>query len=240
MRKSAARTLVLIFTLFLCSAPAIGAEHFCMVRHIEDAMRLNEERKPLYAALSNGESVKVSEALIQFEKNLIWQSKFGDLVSYPFQAAGIPILCSDYISMEKTPAFANQFAQGVPQAQDFVPAPLKGIKESLEKAIDKKDYAQIVKIADTYIVTLEKEPRFNCMVRHFIESLRRVAGLAPQYQKMTDSTVASWGLRFISQKTLKGHLEFLDEAARIDKLAVPTQIKGIPILCQDVPAIPPA
>jgi len=211
-----------------------------MVRHIEDAMKLNEERKPLYAALSNGESVKVSEALIQFEKNLVWQSKFGDLVSYPFQAAGIPILCSDYISMEKTPAFANQFAQGAPSPQNFVELPLAEMKEALQKAIDQKNHAEVVKIADSYIASLEKEPRFHCMVRHFLESLRRVAGLAPQYQKMTDSTVAIWGLRFISQKTLKGHLDFLDEAIRIDKLAMPVQLKGVPILCQDVPAIPPA
>jgi hypothetical protein len=39
---------------------------------------------------------------------------------------------------------------------------------------------------------------------------------------------------------LAAHLDSLDESARIDMMAAPVQAMNVPIICQDVPYIPPA
>jgi hypothetical protein len=56
----------------------------------------------------------------------------------------------------------------------------------------------------------------------------------------TNSSLVKWGAGFISNQMLAGHLDGLEESARIDMLAAPVQAMNLPIICQDVPYIPPA
>lgn len=69
------------------------------------------------------------------------------------------------------------------------------------------------------------------MIRHFLESIRRVAGLAPTYGVRT---------MFISKQMLWAHVRSLKKASELDQMAAPLQAEGLPILCQDVPYIPAA
>jgi hypothetical protein len=114
------------------------------------------------------------------------------------------------------------------------------IKIALTAALQSDDFDGMVAISTEHIEELEKEPRFNCMVRHFLESVRRIAGLAPQYQVLAKTKLGSYGTKFISKRILKGHIKALDEAAHIDLLSAPVQAQNIPIVCQDVPHIPAA
>lgn len=211
-----------------------------MYRHIDDAMMLNHARAPVYRALSAGKSTAVSEAMISFEKDLLRGAKIADAVAFPLHLQGIPILCSDYVSMSETPAFRPTYKNGAPNMLQFKRPPLQSLKDSLSVALKYNDFDQMVEISTRAIHELEKEPRFNCMVRHFLESIRRVAGLAPQYQMMTESKLSAGTAKFLSKKILSGHLKSLDEAGHIDLLAAPIQVMNIPIVCQDVPHIPVA
>ncbi|MBS1972130.1 MAG: hypothetical protein JSU04_17600 [Bdellovibrionales bacterium] len=211
-----------------------------MYRHIDDAMILNQARAPIYNRLSNGESAIVSEAMISFEKGLLRSASLADAAAFPFQLSGIPILCVDYIHMSETPSFRNSFAQGAPKLSQFHPLNIQSVKTALTAALQSDDFESMIEIATQSIEELNKEPRFNCMVRHFLESARRIAGLAPQYQVMAGSRLSAYGTKFISKKILKGHIKSLDEAARIDLLSAPVQAQNIPIVCQDVPHIPTA
>lgn len=211
-----------------------------MYRHMSEAMTLNHARQPVYASLSGGKSNTVSEAMISFEEDLIGSASFADAVAYLFQLNGIPILCVDYVSMANTPELSKSYKNGAPDFSLFRQPDMKTMKETLTAAIEQENFALVVELTNRYIEELDKEPRFNCMVRHFLESARRVAGLAPQYQAMTRSSLVAYGVKFISKKVLEGHVKGLDESVRIDVLAAPVQAGDLPIVCQDVPPIPPA
>lgn len=229
----------LLLPLLTCSAFA-KAEHSCMYRHLDDAMILNHSRAPHYRELSGGQSTVVSEAMISFEKRLIRTAGIADAVALPLHLQGIPILCVDYVSMSETPAFRTTFKNGPPSMSQFKRLPVQPLKDSLNLALKYNDFDKMVEISTLAINELEKEPRFNCMVRHFLESLRRIAGLAPQYQMMAESKLSSATAKFLSKRVLSGHIQSLDEATHIDLLAAPVQAMNIPMVCQDVPHIPVA
>lgn len=223
---------------FLTCSVFAKAEHSCMYLHIDDAMILNQARAPIYSRLSDGESDGVSEAMISFEKGLLRAASIADAVAFPLQVSGIPILCVDYVHMSETPPFRNSFAQGAPKLSQFHQLDIYAVKVALTAALQSDDFESLIEIATQNIEVLEREKRFNCMVHHFLESIRRVAGLAPQYQAMAKSKLSAYGTKLISKKVLKGHIKYLDEAAHIDLLAAPVQAQNIPIICQDVPHTP--
>lgn len=211
-----------------------------MYHHIDDAMILNQARAPVYNRLSNGDSAVVSAAMISFEKGLLRSASIADAAAYPLQVSGIPILCVDYIHMSETPPLRTSFAQGAPKMSQFHQLDIGAVKVALTAALQTDDFESMIEISTQYVEELNKEPRFNCMVRHFLESVRRIAGLAPQYQLMAKSKLSAYGTKFVSKKILKGHIKSLDEAAHIDLLSAPVQAQNIPIVCQDVPHIPTA
>jgi hypothetical protein len=201
-----------------------------MYRHVQEALTLNQERQPHYSAITGGKSIPVSKALIQFEKTLITQSRFADFIARPYQWAGIPIACVEYISMSETPQFRTHYLEGPPNLMDFRPAKAEVLVNLLKAEVKHKNFELAETIADLQIGEIEKEPRFNCLIRHLLESMRRVAGFARQHAAGS----------FISKQLLKGHLKALETASQIDRIAAPIQAAGVPIVCQDVPFIPPA
>ncbi|HEV2147105.1 MAG TPA: hypothetical protein VGR37_06865, partial [Longimicrobiaceae bacterium] len=88
------------------------------------------------------------------------------------------------------------------------------------------------------LAALEATPCCHCMLRHMLESMLRVATLAPVHAARAEEA----GMRStagLSRLLLRLHLLALSDAAKLDVLAAPIQARGIPILCQDVPPIPP-
>lgn len=79
----------------------------------------------------------------------------------------------------------------------------------------------------------------NCMLRHMLESIRRIARLSPRHHMRA----LDFGLRSpisLSDDLIKAHLKWLDEAVELDRMAAPLHRLGIPIICNDVPTIPDA
>lgn len=211
-----------------------------MYRHVDEAMILNQSRSSVYQEVSGGKSRVVSEAMISFERALSRSASLADALALPLNLSGIPILCADLISMSKTPPLRFSYEQGAPSLSQFHLPDLQSIKAALNVALMDEDFNSLVNLSNRYIHELEHEPRFNCMVRHFLESIRRMAGLAPQYQLMAKSKLGAKTAKFISKNVINGHIKGLDEAAHIDLLAAPLQAQNLPIVCQDIPHIPPA
>ncbi len=77
----------------------------------------------------------------------------------------------------------------------------------------------------------------NCMLRHMLESIRRIARLSPRHHMRA----LDFGLRspiVLSDDLIKAHLKWLVEAVELDRMAAPLHRLGIPIICNDVPTIP--
>lgn len=209
----------------------------CLSQHNYEALQLNQLRKPLYAGLSSGQSQVVSDKLIWMERKLSLVVPFADAWAAPYQAAGIPILCQDFISMDETPLFTASNPEGKDSLHNFRPADVSQIKIRLLELLKAKNYEQLAEYADSQIQDLHRTPRYNCMVRHILESIRRMAALTPVHAKKAKAA-GKLSTEFLSATILRSHIYILSESAEIDRLAAPLQAQGLLIVCQDVPYIP--
>ncbi|ASD62768.1 hypothetical protein [Bdellovibrio bacteriovorus] len=233
---------VILFSFAVFAVPALSWAGLkdvrpCLSEHIHEALVLNKERKPLYMNLSDGKSKAVSDKLIWMERKLSVAVPFADAWAAPYQAAGIPILCQDFISMSETPKFQAQNPEGPDSLHNYRRPDIAGIKSRLLELYKAKAYQQLAEYADKQIVDLDQKPRYNCMVKHILESVRRMAALTPVHAQKSKAKnkVSS---EFLSRTVLRSHIMLLDDSAEIDEVAAPLQAAGLPIVCQDVPYIP--
>lgn len=229
-------------TLVLCIAgPALAADtnSYCMREHLEDAIRLNLERRPLYAAESDQRSLIISDHLISVERQaLLFNRIFGfDRNALPYQTAGVRLLCAEFVSMQEVPPFQSRGVRPWPDLGTFVPIDGLILARQLRGAWKQGGLDGLIHEAEVTIERLASEPRFHCMVRHVLESVIRAARLAPHH----DRKARRLGLQSpfpLSIDFTISQLQGLKDAADLDAAAAPLQADGIPILCQDVPAIP--
>lgn len=162
---------------------------------------------------------------------------FVDGMAVTYQEAGIPILCQDLISMSETPKFTPRNPDGKDSIHNYRRPDIKGISQTLLELYKAKAYLQMADYADKLVLELDQQPRYNCLVKHMLESIRRIATLTPVY------AVKSKALNKVSSETLsrillRSHIRVLKDSAEIDEAAAPLQADGLPIICQDVPSIP--
>ncbi len=108
-------TIILLLNAALTTTALVAEFRSCTREHLEEAITLNNERQPLYAALSNNQSIAISSALIEIEHKLLRMAILSDVVSYFYQKAGVPLLCDEYVSMSLTPKFSEKSAQPWPK-----------------------------------------------------------------------------------------------------------------------------
>lgn len=209
----------------------------CLGVHIRDAMILNDRRASFYEKLSQGRSREISQRLIAMEKKLAVVAPLADLVASVFQISGVPILCEDFIDMAEAPAMRGYNPEGLHSGSSLAPPPLNEIESVMRDLLRKRAYEDLALFADQHVRRLAAMPHFNCLMKHMLESIRRVAALTPQHKAVS---VQRLGLssEFLSRRILSSHINLLKESAQIDLLAVPLQMEGLPIVCQDVPEIP--
>jgi hypothetical protein len=209
----------------------------CLSQHIREAMDLNQVRKPLYSKLSNGKSKIVSDKLIWMERKLIVAVPFADAWAAPYQAAGIPILCQDFVSMSETPKFLARNPDGKDSLHNYRRPDVEGIKDRLLELYKAKAYMLLAHFADTQIKELDQKPRYNCMVKHILESIRRMAALTPVHAAKSKA-LNKVSSEYLSRIVLRSHILLLEDSAEIDAAAAPLQAEALPIVCRDVPYIP--
>ncbi len=211
----------------------------CFREHLREAIAINKARRPIYAQLSNFHSIEISDRLIAGEQ----LAKFASYLFHNFDAQaevyqqkGINIVCDEFISMSLTPKFSSYGPLPHPDLRGFRELDPYGIRRSLVRAMD-DGYPQTVKVARQWISEIEKtDARFNCMTRHLLESVGRIAKFAPKHIQKAKAL----GLKSpagISDAMISSHILMLPESVAIDNLAAPIQAQGIQILCQDVPPI---
>ena len=213
---------------------------FCITHHIEEAMEINKERRERYSALTKGKSRTLSNFLIASEKMSLIPVKMQELKALPFNKKGIDILCTEVISMKKTPAFKSKVSlKNFPKIEKFRRWSVVKLAKDLYGAHKKRDFLMASTLLRKEMKGLEKFPGMYCMHRHVIESMLRASNYGPIHQKNARSLdldvkelgEVSWN--FILSQILTFPLAY-----QIDKMAFPFQQKGIPIICQDVPYIP--
>ena len=199
-----------------------------------DAIALNEARAPLYAVLSGGASVAISRQLILTERALLPVARWFDRRASVWERAGIPILEDVFVPMETAPAFAER-GRTLRGTND---APLDGAVRSrvLRRYRDAGFEGAALALCEA-IDAFSAEPGADCLVRHLLESARRLTVVAPGHIRAArERQMAS--PRWLLFLLLRLHLWGLAAARKLDLRARPLQERGIPILAQDLPPIP--
>jgi hypothetical protein len=205
-------------------------------RHLREALELNRKRAPLYAAITDGESEPISRSLIRMEWMLLPVARWYDRRAVPYHNAGIPLLEDAFVSMTETPRFLRyrEPSPRTPARRLDGAATARGVRRAFRERGFEGATARLKE--DLHL--LDDEPSFHCMTRHLLESTLRIALLADQHAQ----DAAGRGLPSsigISTDLVRIHLWGIPSAVRLDRRAAPLQRRGIPILCQDVPPIPP-
>lgn len=209
----------------------------CMEIHLREAAQLNRERMPRYSALTGGRSRGISRRLIWAERLGIPLAWYVDWRAREFQAAGIRLVCDDYVAMAQTPAFRERIPDPAPLSA-FTPADPKRIRRAIGRAYRSGGFPAASTAIEHEIEQLHATPTFHCMTRHLLESALRISNRAPLYEARARA-LGMKSPREVSRIMLDMHLFSLGEAARLDRRAAPLQAEGVPIICQDVPPIPP-
>jgi hypothetical protein len=210
----------------------------CFQLHLEEAIALNEKRKPLYSWLTQGRSDAISDKLIESEKVSLIFARTVDDAARPYQQAGVAVACDEFVSMADVPVFREQYAFEPEPLTAFEPVDGVALRDRLEASFADEGFAGLAASADAALHALEEPRAYHCMVRHMLESLRRIANLAPVHEADAHECGLASPLS-ISEDLVELHLLSIDPAARLDDQASVLQSEGIPILCQDVPSIPP-
>ncbi len=211
---------------------------YCFYDHIVDAIAINEERKPRYEELTGGRSRAISGKLISSEKLARAVAVTFDLRAHRFQDQGIDVVCDEFVSMALTPEFSPY--------SELTPAPLSEFEKingvalaaRLTASLVDDGYAGLADTVEAELAELAPLPTYHCMVRHLLQSILRTANFTPVH--VADAEALGFDSpRSISRDLVAAQIAMLPSAAGLDRDAAPIQATGVPIICQDVPPIPP-
>ena len=214
-------------------------ESRCMERHLREAAAINRERMPWYDSLTDGRSRGISRRLIWTERLGVVAAWYVDWRARPFQHEGIRIVCDDFVPMAHTPAFRPRAADPPPPLSAFVPADARRIRRDVERARRRGGFPAAGEVLEREIQRLSGTPAYHCMLRHLLESALRISNQAPRYAAEARARGLAGSPEGLSRTLLDLHLLTLGDAVKLDVRAAPLQAVGIPIICQDVPPIPP-
>ncbi len=228
---------IVLFVFLLLSSQNVLASAGCFSQHFRDAILINEQRKNIYASFKNGYTRKISDRLISMEKRMMIPAWISDQWTHFFHQKGISVLCTELQDMSLTPPMPTALPLSIqPSRKDFISFDMHSLRKSLNSSLS-LGMDQFTKQVQHQLELLEKEPRVNCLVRHFLESLRSFAKSHQRNILNLPTTERKWFSAF-TKLLLKGHIYYLHESHEIDKLALEAQVDGLPIICQDVPPIP--
>jgi hypothetical protein len=207
--------------------------------HLRDAIRINQERASLYSRLTGGASESISKWLLLSERCSLPFCKIPDRWAKPFLDAGIPIVKEEFMSMSGISNFQDRFPFEPASLSQFQSKRGNQISTSLLRAYRRSGFSGASVAAQDELNRLGEDRTFHSMLRHILESVIRVSNLAPLHEErrrklfLADSTLP------LSKWLFFSHFGAFSFATWIDGIAAPLQAKGIPILFQDVPGIPP-
>lgn len=210
----------------------------CFRTHMTEAIALNLDRMPRYAELSDGATRAISASLILGELASLAVSDAVDEAARPYQEEGVCIVCDDFVSMETAPEFRETFEFEPLPISEFEPLDAARLVDLILGTYACGGFEGLSDALEAEIEELEAAPNFHCMVRHLLESMLRMSNLAPLHDReATDLGLPS--TRDLSWSLVRMHTLVLAAAVEVDATAAPLQAEGLPIICRDVPPIPP-
>lgn len=246
--------IFLVTASFIYCYPFRLEAHYCLTKHLLDAIKLNQTRLPLYQkATNNLSTTPISLGLITMEVTMLPALLYLDLKAQKFHKKGIPLFCHEIVSMQKTPPFLASIATNHLVENDDTQRNKNLInlntyhyfkEEILAQLKEKNNFDRI--FWHKLETTLKKEiddvntrggEQYNCLYRHMLESMVRTAHFATSYEILNLSDAEQREMGKLSYRFFKLHLYAFGLSHYFDTLAYPIQQRGTPIICNDVPPL---
>lgn len=206
--------------------------------HLREAIALNTERKPIYAALTDGATAPLSYLLIASEEALLEDARSFDERARPFQTGGIPIVANDFVSMTLVAAHdAPVPHQGhwEPQMRDEATAALAPLL-----TVDPKQFEDVCHLIYGALQALEElEDAYDvhlAMTKHMLESAGLAALHAIDYAEQSRGQTTTLSADLVAFQ-LVGPVRD-DVGLTVDWLVAPFHEQGVGLIVNDVPPIP--
>lgn len=206
-------------------------------RHLSDASKINQERKPRYELLTEGKSKRLSNELILMEKLAFLITGQLDQSAKEYLDHGVMIFEHDLVDMKYTPSFKETFENNQ-RPTERINLDIKNLRKNWLSLIrnDELDtiYREAVLLLDQNELSATNQ---NCLTRHFVESIARFIKNIEEHQMHASSkNLADPKPLLVS--FIKIQLHSLGWAYSLDKRAYAIQNNyGVPLFCQDVPVI---
>ena len=205
--------------------------------HLREAIALNRDRAPRYAALSAGASRSISYGLIASEYLLLPVARWFDRRAAPYHQAGIPLLEDLFVPMASAPAFGSIRLVAGTDVRTTPASQPAAIRRRVAQAFRVGSFAGAASALGDELNALTDAPHTDCLLRHLLESTHRLATLAPHHIAMAHRSGLPSPAPLLA-RLFRLHLWGLAPAAALDRRARPLQARGVPILAQDLPPIP--
>lgn len=213
----------------------------CFTKHLHEAIQINTSRQPFYASHLSGldrqRSLFVSKSLIFSEQSLAFSIAPGfDKRSRQLELKhGFNVTCSGFISMEHIGSL-----KGLPKTYSingFKQIDISPTQFKLSVMSEARDFSALLGLQKSLseLLSSMSAPQSNCMLRHMLESIQRFVEIAllksdlmnrdPEFKDLV------WDL-------IDLQISGLVSGDVLDRVAAPVQKRGVPIICNDVPAIP--
>lgn len=231
------KNFLVIGTMILLAAGQALAGRNCLSQHLAEAIELNKERREIYSQMTDGKSKKVSNQLIRYEQFIYGVLPMTGIenAAEKLQTEGIPFLCDDFHATANPNSPTLQTKN--PDLKTFQSLDHKKAKKLLDAQIESKNLNGVYDQAVLLIDSIKGEMRFNCMVRHVLESIARVAKQGLIYDQMASEKNLSIKPSELTLKVLKYETKALWGSVQLDQKAAPFQAAGVPILCHDLPVV---
>lgn len=206
-------------------------------RHLKEAISLNLERMPKYAALTNNKSIPFSEKLIRSEKTALLGSWIFDWKGDKLQAKGVPYMKEEFVEMSLVPDFSSHYPKEIDFEISLRKLEVKSLIKNLKQQLSDRNFDKLALLSKAFIEeNLDSQPHVYCMLRHMLESMWQISTLVPVQAERCLKLALKVPTNY-SILLLKAHIWKLEEARGMDEEIAPIQLAGVPFLFQDLPKI---
>jgi hypothetical protein len=200
--------------------------------HLREAIAVNRQRREGWSDLSAGRTRSISRWLIGSEVALLPVAAWCDRRAAREGAAGTAALARCFVPMHGLGPVALAAAADAPSALLAARgATRQSLVRALARARGRDEPLAAREVLASALDQLAAARGTLAMRRHVLESARRVASV------LLDTDVPKAIRQLLWQFALQ-HAQALRAADMLDDLALPLQREGIPILENDLPAIP--
>jgi hypothetical protein len=225
--------------LLVLQVHASGSDSACLTNHVREAVDLNTERKELYHRHFGSSVSALFGKFIFIEKVMLSFTKGTDKRSTIYRQEGIPLFCRELAPIYRTPDFSVARPSADGKTSAFNRHQIQVFKKEISKLLKSESYPHYPQTRNyllRQILLLEQTPNQQCLVRHFFESMAASLREIPHY----DLEIKNKGMKS-AQKLFLKHFESqlfaLGFMAWFDRKALPHQLTGVGIFCQDIPPI---